>query len=76
MELNQLAILPAGGGMEQDGLLSLQGQGLYMDDVNHLRIMDPQLASQSLELKQECDHFLSSMYCSNIVLYCMNLQLN
>ena len=58
MDSNQLTVLSAG--MEQDGLLSLQGQGLYMDDVNHLRIIDPLLASQSLELKQECDHFLSS----------------
>lgn len=35
-------------------------QGLFIDDIHRLRILDPSLADQTLKLKTECDHFLQS----------------
>ena len=35
-------------------------QGLFIDDVYQLRILDPVVADQTLNLKKECDHFLTS----------------
>ena len=40
--------------------LSLQASGLFMDEVHRLRILDPMLSQQSIQLKAECDTFLSS----------------
>jgi hypothetical protein len=40
--------------------LSLQASGLFMDEVHRLRILDPLLSQQSIQLKAECDAFLSS----------------
>ncbi|KAI3387954.1 hypothetical protein SNEBB_004984 [Seison nebaliae] len=35
--------------------------GLYMDEVNKLRLMDPEKATQTNELKEECDNFVSNI---------------
>merc|ERR1712071_573076 len=35
-------------------------QGLFIDDVYQLRILDPVVADQTLNLKKECDHFLTT----------------
>lgn len=42
----------------------LSEQGLFIDDIHRLRILDPSLANQTLQLKNECDSFLSSIYFS------------
>ena len=33
-------------------------QGLFIDDLHRLRILDPSLADQTLRLKTECDSFV------------------
>lgn len=38
----------------------LTEQGLFIDDVYQLRILDPSVADQTTHLKKECDHFLTS----------------
>merc|ERR1712071_687839 len=41
-------------------------QGLFIDDVYQLRILDPVVADQTLNLKKECDHFLTTTLVSII----------
>ena len=38
----------------------LTEQGLFIDDVYQLHILDPVVADQTNNLKKECDHFLTS----------------
>lgn len=38
----------------------LARQGLFIDDIHRLRILDPSVADQTQKLKSECDHFLQS----------------
>lgn len=38
----------------------LARQGLFIDDIDRLRILDPSVADQTQKLKTECDHFLQS----------------
>lgn len=38
----------------------LTEQGLFIDDVYQLRILDPVISDQTIHLKKECDHFLTS----------------
>ena len=40
----------------------LAAQGLYIDDIHRVRILEPSLADQTLQLKTECDRFLQSKY--------------
>ena len=34
--------------------------GLHFDEVNKLRIIQPEIAKQTLDLKEECNDFLLS----------------
>lgn len=34
--------------------------GLHFDEVNKLRIIDPEISKQTLDLKEECNDFLIS----------------
>jgi hypothetical protein len=43
--------------MAEDELVE---QGLFIDDIHRLRILDPSLADQTKILKTECDQFLQS----------------
>lgn len=38
----------------------LARQGLFIDDIHRLRILDPSVADQTQKLKSECDHFLQT----------------
>lgn len=46
---------------------SLAQAGLYIDDFYKLRIVDPRVAQETSELKEECEKYLSSMNCTNSV---------
>ena len=39
----------------------LSSKGLYVDDLQKLRVMDPELASQTEGLKNECGDFVTQM---------------
>ena len=39
----------------------LQDKGLYVDDLQKLRVMDPELATQTETLKEECGQFVTQM---------------
>lgn len=36
--------------------------GLHFDDLNKLRVLDPESAQQTSELKEECQEFVTSNY--------------
>ena len=38
----------------------LAKSGLYVDDFNKLRILDPNIAQSTLEFKEECVGFIES----------------
>lgn len=40
---------------------ALVAQGLFIDDIHRLRILEPSVADQTLRLKKECDRFLQSI---------------
>lgn len=46
---------------------SLAQSGLYIDDFYKLRIVDPRVAQETNELKEECEKYLSSMNCTSSV---------
>ena len=59
MDVNALSVISATeSSLTEDELTS---QGLFIDDIHRLRILDPSLADQTLKLKSECDHFLQSI---------------
>lgn len=35
--------------------------GIYFDELNKIRVIDPKLADQSTKLKDECKNFIESM---------------
>jgi intraflagellar transport protein 20 len=39
---------------------SLLRAGLYIDDLNRIRILDPELSEKTNELKTECSDFTES----------------
>lgn len=47
-----------GGGISPDD--ELGAQGLFVDDIHRIRILEPTLADRTLQLKTEADHFLRS----------------
>lgn len=52
--------------------------GLYVDDFNKLRILDPSIAQSTLEFKEECAGFINSnlsqhCYVGNILLHLLYL---
>ena len=38
----------------------LNRQGLFIDDVNRLRVLEPSIADKTILLKKQCDQFLTS----------------
>ncbi len=40
---------------------SLSHKGLYMDDLQKLRVMDPELSTQTQSLKDECGQFVTQI---------------
>ena len=39
---------------------ALARAGLYIDELNKIRVLDPEAAQQTNELKEECKEFLDS----------------
>jgi hypothetical protein len=50
--------------MDANNILAMEdelaAQGLFIDEIHRLRILDPSLADQTHKLKTECDQFLQS----------------
>ena len=40
---------------------ALARAGLYFDDLNKIRVLEPEIAQQTTDLKEECKDFLDSM---------------
>ncbi len=60
MDVNALGVTSATESSSFVAEDELSAQGLFIDDINRLRILDPSLADQTLKLKTECDQFLQS----------------
>lgn len=56
MQLESEEAVKNGATYETDD--ELTAQGLFIDDLHRLRILDPSLADQTLRLKNECDSFV------------------
>ena len=41
---------------------ALAKAGLHFDELNKLRVLEPEVATQTNELKEECKDFLDSKY--------------
>lgn len=39
---------------------SLAAHGLYIDELNKIRVLEPEVAQQTAELKDECKEFVDS----------------
>ena len=46
--------------MSNDGLLARAG--LHFDELNKIRVLEPEVSQQTNELKEECKDFLDSMF--------------
>ena len=47
---------------------ALAKAGLHFDELNKIRVLDPEVATQTNELKDECKDFLDSVYLLKIIL--------
>lgn len=56
--------------MDANNILAMEDelavQGLFIDEIHRLRILDPSLADQTHKLKTECDQFLQSKQWNSI----------
>jgi hypothetical protein len=41
---------------------SLAKSGLYFDELNKIRVLEPEVAQETNELKEECKDFVESKY--------------
>ena len=41
---------------------ALNRAGLHFDELNKIRVLDPEIGQQSTELKEECKTFLDSLW--------------
>ena len=41
---------------------ALARAGLHFDELNKIRVLEPEVAQQTVELKEECKEFVDSMY--------------
>lgn len=41
---------------------TLAKAGLYFDELNKIRVLEPEVAQQTVELKDECKQFVDSKY--------------
>jgi intraflagellar transport protein 20 len=39
---------------------ALANAGLYLDDLNKIRLLEPEISQQTIELKDECKDFVDS----------------
>lgn len=42
---------------------SLAAAGLYIDELNKIRVLEPEVAQETAELKDECKEFVDSKAC-------------
>ncbi|XP_057367977.1 intraflagellar transport protein 20 homolog [Daphnia carinata] len=56
-QCNKSSVMDGNSGSAED---ELARQGLFIDDIHRLRILDPSVADQTQKLKRECDHFLET----------------
>lgn len=55
---------------------ALARAGLHFDELNKIRVLEPDVAQQTVELKEECKEFVDSKYMHYIgVSYNMNFKL-
>ena len=45
---------------------ALANAGLYLDELNKIRLLEPEKAQQTNELKDECKEFVDSSYLEKI----------
>ncbi len=48
---------------------ALSNYGLYIDDENKIRLIDPERLTDSSELRDECKDFIDSMHITIVYLY-------
>ncbi len=41
---------------------ALEKAGLHFDELNKIRVLEPEVATQTTELKEECKDFLDSEF--------------
>lgn len=41
---------------------ALARAGLHFDELNKIRVLEPEVAQQTTELKEECKDFVDSLY--------------
>ena len=44
---------------------ALSHAGLYLDELNKIRLLEPESAQQTIELKDECKEFVDSKFFNN-----------
>lgn len=44
---------------------ALSRAGLHFDEINKIRVLEPEVAQQTQELKEECREFVESMIDTN-----------
>lgn len=41
---------------------ALANAGLFLDDLNKIRLLEPEISQQTIELKDECKDFVDSKH--------------
>lgn len=54
----------------------LQKAGLYIDDIYYLRVLDPKIATETNDLKEECNEYAESKFVTKFWLFQKYSQLN
>ena len=49
---------------------ALSRAGLHFDELNKIRVLEPEVQQQTSELKEECKDFVDSMF------YCLTIAFN
>lgn len=42
---------------------ALKRAGLHIDELNKLRVLEPEISQENVDLKEECHDFTQSKYC-------------
>lgn len=53
---------------------ALGNAGLYLDELNKIRLLEPEKAQQTNELKDECKDFVDSILILLLIFYFFNLK--
>ena len=48
---------------------ALAKAGLHFDELNKIRVLEPEIQQQTTELKEECKEFVDSAYLSSFCLF-------